>query len=75
MPSQSAAQKVYMAGISLGNQPVIGNHCFWHLQIKGGPLLQKQLVHNATIANLVPRWQNFGATQFELQVMYSFYNC
>ena len=39
------------------------------MQIKGGPLLQKQLVHNATIANLVPRWHNFGATQFELQVM------
>lgn len=37
-------------------------------QIKGGPLLQKQLVHNATIAHLVPRWQNFGASQFELQV-------
>ena len=39
-----------------------------HLQIKGGPLLQKQLVHNATIANIVPRWQTFEATQFELQV-------
>lgn len=38
------------------------------LQIKGGPLLQKQLVHNATIASIVPRWQTFEASQFDLQV-------
>lgn len=39
-----------------------------HLQIKGGPLLQKQLVHNATISSIVPRWQTFEAWQFDLQV-------
>lgn len=39
-----------------------------YLQIKGGPLLQKQLVHNATISNIVPRWQTFEAWQFDLQV-------
>lgn len=38
------------------------------MQIKGGPLLQKQLVHNATIASIVPRWQTFEASQFDLQV-------
>ena len=38
------------------------------VQIKGGPLLQKQLVHNATIANIVPRWHTFQASQFDLQV-------
>lgn len=38
------------------------------MQIKGGPLLQKQLIHNATISNLVPRWQTFEASQFDLQV-------
>ena len=46
----------------------IGSQLYMHSQIKGGPLLQKQLVHNATIANIVPRWQTFEATQFELQV-------
>ena len=44
------------------------------MQIKGGPLLQKQLVHNATIASIVPRWQTFEASQFELQVNHSV-NC
>ncbi len=57
---------------------VKGRHCIssacctdgWAncLQIKGGPLLQKQLVHNATIASIVPRWQTFEASQFDLQV-------
>ncbi|KAL0051196.1 hypothetical protein WJX82_003584 [Trebouxia sp. C0006] len=37
-------------------------------EIKGGPLLQKQLVHNATIASIVPRWQTFEASQFDLQI-------
>ncbi|KAL3142557.1 hypothetical protein ABBQ38_002877 [Trebouxia sp. C0009 RCD-2024] len=37
-------------------------------EIKGGPLLQKQLVHNATIANIVPRWHTFQASQFDLQI-------
>lgn len=41
------------------------------LQIKGGPLLQKQLVHNATISSIVPRWQTFEAWQFDLQVQLS----
>ena len=45
------------------------------MQIKGGPLLQKQLVHNATIASIVPRWQTFEASQFELQVCHDVICC
>lgn len=43
----------------------------YDVQIKGGPLLQKQLVHNATIASIVPRWQTFEASQFDLQVCFT----
>ncbi|KAL0026084.1 hypothetical protein WJX79_008571 [Trebouxia sp. C0005] len=47
----------------------IQERCQQHgFEIKGGPLLQKQLVHNATIASIVPRWQTFEASQFDLQI-------